>query len=238
MKAQNSLPSGSASTVQREAAVALGPQHRGAVGDERVEVVGGDVDVDAVLDASWARGRRRSRRSPTGSRGSAPARSIPVASSWTTDRRRPPPTTPPARGSPAGPRGVSQPELVGPLRDRLLAHEDAELVALGVGERRPALLGRRARERPRRSPSSTDSALTSMWTRFFTVLGSGTWLSQTWIAAVCVARWASPSSCISRPQPSIVDQKLPLDPGVGHVDAEVLVRRERHARRVCRMLGT
>jgi hypothetical protein len=37
-------------------------------------------------------------------------------------------------------------------------------------------------------------------------LGSGTWLSQTWTAPSSSRRWAPPSACISRRQPSAADQ--------------------------------
>ena len=90
-----------------ESAVALGSEHRGAVGDEGVEVVGGDIEVDAVLDGLGLGYAHAVEGVPRAARASARARSSP------SPRRRPayradapPPTSAAMRAArPRSPRG-------------------------------------------------------------------------------------------------------------------------------------
>jgi hypothetical protein len=81
-----------------------------------------------------------------------------------------------------------------------VAREGAQLVACGIKEHLP---GSRSTVQgwvsstmtaPEASVGSSDSALTSMWSRFLTVTGCGTWLTQTMTR--------SPSRRLASPSPS------------------------------------
>ena len=161
-------------------------------------------------------------------------------SSWST--ATPPSDLGPPRGErrgwPRAPRAAVPAQLVGALARS--APRARRRRARGPRGRRASSSARSSwsTARPGASTSSSDSALTSMWMRFFTVLGSGTWLSQTWMRPSASRRWASPSSCSSSRQPEHGGPELALERGRRRRRCRGPGRSREACREVCRMLGT